>query len=235
MACYSKNNRRGSKSYPAQLVFGQWFRCRLWRSNLNNAWYLSQWRSIRGLYLRKDKCELWSIVDLPAVDREVAGNTGNGFEVLGAAVWSPEFVSSCLQKRVQKVVSLLENLSYLDNPRCARVILRYCRRTPKLVYSLRTNTPTRDFVDVLKVFDSSQRGALDQILGTVTCDSAWKQCMPIYFSALGVRQRSSVTRLKQPKSESMRKTKIAALRKEFCFFLLLLSQWAVCQLHSRKR
>ena len=142
----------------------------------------------RGLYLRKDKCELWSIVDLPSVDREVERNTGNGFEVLGAAVGSPEFVSSCLQKRVQKVVSLLENLSYLDDPQCSLGILRYCLGTPKLVYSLRTNTPTRHLIDVLKVFDSS-RDALDQIIGTVTCDNAWKQStLPINISGLGVRQ-----------------------------------------------
>ena len=139
--------------------------------------------------MRKDKCELWSIVDLPSVDREVTRNTGNGFEVLGVAVGSPEFVSSCLRKRVQKVVSLLENLSYLDDPHCALGILRYCLGTPKLVYSLRTNTPTRDLIDVLKVFYSSQRDALDQIIGTVTCDNAWDQStLPINISGLGVRQ-----------------------------------------------
>ena len=140
----------------------------------------------RGLYLRKDKCELWSIVDLPSVDREVTRNMG---KVLGAAVGSPEFVSSCLQKRVQKVVSLLENLSYLDDPQCALGILRYCLGTPKLVFSPRTNTPTRHLIDVLKVFDSSQRNALDQIIGTVTCDNAWMQStLPINISGLGVRQ-----------------------------------------------
>ena len=36
-----------------------------------------------GLYLWKDKCALWSIVDLPSVDPEVKRNMGNGFEVLG--------------------------------------------------------------------------------------------------------------------------------------------------------
>ena len=134
-------------------------------------------------------CELWSIVDLPSVDREVTRNTGNGFEVLGAAVRSPEFVSSCLQKCVQKVVSLSENLSYLDDPQCALGILRCCPGTPKLVYSLRTNTPTRDLIDGLKVFDSSQRDASDQIIGTVICDIAWKQStLPNNISGLGVLQ-----------------------------------------------
>ena len=115
----------------------------------------------RGLYLRKDNCELLSIVDLPSVDQEVIKNTGKGFEVLGAAVGKPEFVSSYLQKCFQKVVSVLENLSYLDDPQCALGILRYCLGTPKLVYSLRTNKPTRDLVDDLKVFGSSQWDALN--------------------------------------------------------------------------
>ena len=137
--------------------------------------------------MRKEKCELWSIVDLPSVDREVTRNTGNGFEVL--VPQSDHFDSSCLQKRVQKVVSLLENLSFLDDPQCALVILRYFLGTPKLVHSLHINTLTRDLIDVLKVFDSSQRDALDQLKGSVTCDNAWKlSTLPINISALGVRQ-----------------------------------------------
>ena len=143
----------------------------------------------RGLYLRKDNCEPLSIVDLPSVDREVTKNTGKGFEVLGAAVGKPEFVSSYLQKCFQKVVLLLENLSYLDDLQCALGILRYCLGTPKLVYSLRTNKPTRVLIDDLKVFDSSQWDALDQIIGFVNCDNAWKQSiLPINVSGLGGRQ-----------------------------------------------
>ena len=143
----------------------------------------------RGLYLTKHKCELWSIVDLPSVDREVTRNTGNHFKVLGAAVGSPEIVSSWLQKRVQKVVSLLENLSNLDDLQSALGLFRFCLGTPKLVYSLCTNTPTRDLIDVLKAFNSSQWAALDQIIGTLTCDNEWKQStLPINISGLGVRQ-----------------------------------------------
>ena len=71
-----------------------------------------------------------------------------------------------LAETCSKGMSLLENLSYLDDPRCALGILRYCLGTPNLVYSLRTNTTTREKIDVLKVFDSSQRYALDQIIGT---------------------------------------------------------------------
>ena len=125
--------------------------------------------------MSKNKCKLRSIVDLPSVDQEVTRNTGSGIEVLGATAGSAEFVYSCLQKRVQKNVSLLENLSYLADPQCALGILRYCLETPRLVYSLSTITTTRNLINVLKVLDSGPRDALDQNIGTVTCDNAWKQ------------------------------------------------------------
>ena len=96
----------------------------------------------RGLISRKDKCELWSIKDLPSVDQAEKRNLGNGFEVLGATVGSKDFVASCLKRRVQKFLSMLDNLHHLNDPQCALGILRYCLGTPKLVYSLRTNTPS---------------------------------------------------------------------------------------------
>ena len=86
-------------------------------------------------------------------------------------------------------MSLLEILSYLADPQCALGILRYCLGTPKLVCSLRTNTPARHMIYVLKVFDSSLREALDQKIGTLTCDNALKQStLPINNSGRGVRQ-----------------------------------------------
>ena len=38
----------------------------------------------RFLILRKDKCELWSNIDLPSFDQAVECTLGNGFEDLGA-------------------------------------------------------------------------------------------------------------------------------------------------------
>ena len=74
-----KYKRHGSNSYPAHSIFGRWFRSRLRRSNSNDARYLSQWKSKKVLYLRKDKCKLWSIVDLPSVGREVTKKYGQWF------------------------------------------------------------------------------------------------------------------------------------------------------------
>ena len=130
----------------------------------------------RSLILRKDKCELWSIKDLPSVDQAVKRNLGNRFEILGAAVGSKEFVASCLKRRVQKILSMLDNL-------------HHCLGTPKLVYSLRTNTPSNEMLEVLKSFDDGQREVLDQIIGSIIDDDAWQQSsLPISLSGLGVRQ-----------------------------------------------
>ena len=129
----------------------------------------------RGLFLRKDKCELWSIKDLPSVDQAVKRNLENGFEILGAAVDSKEFVASCLKRRVRKILSMLDNLHHLNDPQCALGILRYCLGTPKLVYFLRTNTPSNEMLEVMKSFDDGHREVLDQIVGSIIDDDAWKQ------------------------------------------------------------
>ena len=143
----------------------------------------------RGLTLRKDKCELLSIKDLPSVDQAEKRNLGNGFEVLGAAVGSKDFVASCLKRRVQKILSMLDNFHHLNDPQCALGILRYCLGTPKPVYSLGTSTPSNETLDVLKSFHDGPKEVLDQIVGSIIDDDAWKQSsFPIGLSGQGVKQ-----------------------------------------------
>ena len=48
----------------------------------------------RGLILRKDKCELWSIEDIPSDDQAVRTNLGKVFELLGAAIGTKNFFAS---------------------------------------------------------------------------------------------------------------------------------------------
>ena len=122
--------------------------------------------------MRKDKCQLWSINDLPSFDQASNSNLGNGFEVLGAAVCSKELFTSSLKKKVQIVLSMLDNLHHLSDPKCALVVPRYWLRTPKLVYSLRTRTPSNEMLEVWKNFDDSQREVLDQIVGSIFGDDA---------------------------------------------------------------
>ena len=48
---------------------------------------------------------------------------------------------------------MLDNLHHLSDPQCALGIPRNCLRTPKVVYFLRTNTPSNEMLEVLKNFD----------------------------------------------------------------------------------
>ena len=95
-----------------------------------------------GLDLRIEKCELWSHVDLNAIDNRVKRNSKEGLEIWGAAIDKPCFVAASLRKKVNKIEKLLDNLAYLDDPHRALGILRNCLGAPKMVYSLRCNTPS---------------------------------------------------------------------------------------------
>ena len=114
---------------------------------------------------------------------------GNVFEILGAAVGSKEFIASCLKRRVQKILSMLDNLHHLNDHQCALGILQYYLGTPKLVCSLRTNTPSNEMLEVLKSFDDGHREVLDQNVGSIIDDDAWKQSsLPISLAGLAVRR-----------------------------------------------
>ena len=108
-----------------------------------------------GLHVRVNKCELWFTVDLDRVDIRKKRNDISGLEDLGAALGKPEFMK--LNERIGKIRVLFEMLDYLDDPQCALGILRHCFGSPKMVYSLRCQTPTCPVVKSLKEFDTQQR------------------------------------------------------------------------------
>ena len=56
-----------------------------------------------GFELKIEKCELWSPVDLNAIDNRVKRNSKEGLEILGAAIGNPSFVAASLRKRVNKI------------------------------------------------------------------------------------------------------------------------------------
>ena len=110
---------------------------------------------------------------------------------MGAAVGSPRFVASSIQKRVQKIGKLLENLEYINDPQCAIGILRSCLGAPKMVYSLRCNTPSEEAVKIFEEFDSLQRSTFENILGTVLSNESWRQaCLAINKTGIGIRRAS---------------------------------------------
>ena len=142
-----------------------------------------------GLELRRDKCELWSTSRFIAVDSRIKRNSQSGIEILGAAIGTPTFVASCLEKRVKKLDKVLDNLGYIEDTQCALGILRRCLSAPKLVYSLRRNTPSTESKTILEKFDHLQRTTFENILGSVISDNSWEQaCLPISKTGAGVRR-----------------------------------------------
>ena len=104
------------------------------------------------------------------IDSLIKGNCVDGIEILGAAIGSDAFVSSCLLKRVKTLEELLENLAYGDDPQYALGILRFCLGAPKMVYSLRCNSPSDESNKILQKFDSVQRATFEGILEVFLSD-----------------------------------------------------------------
>ena len=141
-----------------------------------------------GLERRKDKCELWSFESMTKIDSLIKRNCVDRIEILGAAIGSDAFVSSCLLKRVKKLEELLDNLAYVDDPQCALSILRFCLGA-LVVYSLRCNSPSNESNKIIRKFDSVQRATFEGILGVLLSDTSWDQaCLPINKTGVGIRR-----------------------------------------------
>ena len=139
-----------------------------------------------GLELRKQKFELWSQVDLNAIDNRVKKNSNEGPEILGAAIGNPGFFAASL-KEVNKTEKLLDNLAYLEDPHCELGIIESCLGAPKRVYSQRCNTPSNKSSVILQDFDNLQRTTFENMLDTFISDNACKQAyLPINKNGLGI-------------------------------------------------
>ena len=137
---------------------------------------------------------MWSTTCFNAVDSRIKRNSQSGIEILGAAIGTPTFVASCLEKRV-KFEKVLDNLGYLEDPQCDPGILRSCLDAPKLLYSLRCYTPSPDSNKILEKFDHLQRTTFENILGSVINDNSWDQaCLPI--SKTGAVVQHSLSQIK---------------------------------------
>ena len=63
----------------------------------------------------------------------------------------------------------------MNDPHCALGILRSWLGAPKMVYSLRCNTPSAEAVNFFEEFDSLQRTTFENILWTVLSNESWHQ------------------------------------------------------------
>ena len=64
-----------------------------------------------------------------------------------------------------------------------------CLGAPKLVYSLRCNTPSPESNKILEKFDHLERTTFENILGSVISNNSWDQaCLPISKTGAEVRR-----------------------------------------------
>ena len=97
------------------------------------------------------------------------------------------FVKEKLQKRVEKVQSVVELLPLLKDPHSEFVLLRSCLSLPKIMFMLRA-VDTTDHLEQLTNFDSIIRGGLSRILGSNLTDLQWAQSsLPSAMGGLGLR------------------------------------------------
>ena len=124
-----------------------------------------------------------------AVDSRIKRNSQSGIEVLGAAIGTPTFSASCLEKRVKNLEKVSGNLSYLEDTQCALGIFCSCLGAPKLVFSLRCSTPSSECNKILEKFDYLQRTTFENTMGSVISNKSSDQaCLPISKTGAGTRR-----------------------------------------------
>ena len=112
---------------------------------------------------------------------------GDGIVALGAPVGYSAFVRGKLQKKVEKVQSVVELLPLLKDPHSEFVLLRSCLSLPKIMFLLRAVDTTGD-LEQLRDFDFIIRGSLSRILGANLTDQQWAQSsLPAARGGLGLR------------------------------------------------
>ena len=80
------------------------------------------------------------------------------------------------------------HLSDLDDPQVEIHLLRSCMSICKLNHLLRTTTPDKVTVQLLR-FDGGQRHSLQTILQLSILDTSWLQAtLPIYMGGFGLRE-----------------------------------------------
>ena len=155
-----------------------------------------------GLHVSLSKTVVWSPfgIDRQGTEyfRGITHSLDDGVELLGGAVSkSHEFVSSVIEKRVDKCVDTLDRMMALRDPQLCLMLLRACEGMPKLVYSWRT-TPPEFLSDAAPRFD---RVVLDALRWIVVGDGAHFNnfskrlaTLPVSLGGLGVLRPTDLRR-----------------------------------------
>ena len=109
-----------------------------------------------------------------------------GVTLLGAPLGTQEFMTSELEKKVEKIEEITGLLPLLQDGHTEFSLLRSCLSLPKLSFLLRT-TDTSGMGAQLRRFDQVTREALTRIIGAPVHDQAWQQAkLPTALGGLGL-------------------------------------------------
>ena len=152
-----------------------------------------------GLTLNLDKCELVAVgptssatltANFPAqLLADVHGNSRvlRDFDLLGAAIGTPDFVAGHTLQRVQAGKQLLDTIASLEDPQVGLRLLRACAGHCRLVHSLRCNPPAAQRPALLQ-FDAHVRACFSSFTGLHLDPSQWGQASRGFGHAgLGLR------------------------------------------------
>jgi hypothetical protein len=141
------------------------------------------------------KCELFTaqssirgdLSDIPRV-------AGEGFELLGAPIGSPNFCEAYVMRRVQKIREALKNLTVIDDPQVELSLLRSCMGMPRFTFALRSAAPSH-IKHALEEFDDLMSKTLQDRLSTpLTADQRPKPGSLWRWAASGSCARPTVLR-----------------------------------------
>ena len=134
-----------------------------------------------GLDLNLDKCEVIptagrdSHCDLSAFPAAVLRRADGCFKLLGAPVGGREHCEQfVLEKRVQKVTAMLEEVPSLEDAQVAHKLLSRCFGASRLMHNMRTSRP--DWMSAgLEASERALRSTLQTCTGTAVSDDQWRQ------------------------------------------------------------
>ena len=141
-----------------------------------------------------DKCEVIptagrdSHCDLSAFPAAVLRRADGCFKLLGAPVGGREHCEQfVLEKRVQKVTAMLEEVPSLEDAQVAHKLLSRCFGASRLMHNMRTSRP--DWMSAgLEASERALRSTLQTCTGTAVSDDQWRQAaLPLSKGGLGLR------------------------------------------------
>ena len=146
-----------------------------------------------GLHLSSAKSSIWcGELDLSGdpLHRGVPRASPDGFELLGSPIGSEAKILQVLDKRVERINTIIHNLHLLDDSQSEFALLRSCLSLPKFEYVARTTHPSFHAPSMNR-FDDMLREALGGVLGRPLTDSQWLQAsLPVTMGGLGLRKAS---------------------------------------------